>query len=92
MRSNLVGFVNVLERCRRHGLPRLVYASSSSVFDPLGVKIARESKIDILIVDGRDLDELRNAILGKEIKGTFVDSHRGAPDRLTGPAPGLRRL
>lgn len=51
------------------------HASSSGVFDPLGVKIARESKIDILIVDGRDIDELRNAILGKDIKGTFVDSH-----------------
>ncbi len=32
VRSNLVGFANVLERCRRHGLPRLVYASSSSVY------------------------------------------------------------
>ncbi len=32
VRSNLVGFVNVLERCRHHGLPRLVYASSSSVY------------------------------------------------------------
>ncbi|MBQ6102973.1 MAG: NAD-dependent epimerase/dehydratase family protein, partial [Kiritimatiellae bacterium] len=28
----LVGFVNVLECCRHHGLPRLVYASSSSVY------------------------------------------------------------
>ena len=32
VRSNLVGFVNLLERCRHHGLPRLVYASSSSVY------------------------------------------------------------
>ena len=32
VRSNLVGFVNVLECCRHHGLPRLVYASSSSVY------------------------------------------------------------
>ena len=32
VRSNLVGFVNVLEACRRNGLPRLVYASSSSVY------------------------------------------------------------
>ena len=32
VQSNLVGFVNVLECCRRHGLPRLVYASSSSVY------------------------------------------------------------
>mgnify|MGYP003319459019 CR=1 FL=1 len=29
----------------------------------------------IVIVDGRDLDELRNAILGNDIKGTFVNSH-----------------
>ena len=32
VRSNLVGFANLLERCRHHGLPRLVYASSSSVY------------------------------------------------------------
>ena len=50
-------------------------AGRSSVFDPMGVRIAKESKIDLLMVNGRDLSELRNAILGKEIKGTFVDSH-----------------
>jgi len=50
-------------------------ASKSSVFDPLGVKLAKENHIDILIIDGRNLDELRNAILGKDIKGTFVNSH-----------------
>ena len=32
VRSNLAGFVNVLEACRHNGLPRLVYASSSSVY------------------------------------------------------------
>ena len=32
VRSNLVGFVNVLEACRHCGVPRLVYASSSSVY------------------------------------------------------------
>ncbi len=32
VQSNLVGFANVLEACRRHGVPRLVYASSSSVY------------------------------------------------------------
>ncbi|MBP5203898.1 MAG: UMP kinase [Candidatus Methanomethylophilaceae archaeon] len=62
-------------------------AAKSSVFDPLGVKIAKENAIDILIIDGRDLGELRNAILGKEIKGTFVDSHRAAPGPRTAPAP-----
>ena len=30
--SNLVGFVNVLECCRHHGIRHLVYASSSSVY------------------------------------------------------------
>ncbi len=30
--SNLVGFVNVLECCRHHGIQYLVYASSSSVY------------------------------------------------------------
>jgi UDP-glucuronate 4-epimerase len=30
--SNLVGFINVLEGCRHHGVAHLVYASSSSVY------------------------------------------------------------
>jgi UDP-glucuronate 4-epimerase len=30
--SNLVGFVNILECCRRHSIRHLVYASSSSVY------------------------------------------------------------
>lgn len=30
--SNLVGFLNVLEGCRHHGVDHLVYASSSSVY------------------------------------------------------------
>jgi len=49
-------------------------AGKSSVFDPLGIKIAKEEKIDILIVNGRDLVELKNAILGKDINGTYVSS------------------
>ena len=32
MNSNLVGFLNILEACRHHNTPRLVYASSSSVY------------------------------------------------------------
>ena len=31
-RSNLEGFLNILEACRHAGVPRLVYASSSSVY------------------------------------------------------------
>jgi UDP-glucuronate 4-epimerase len=30
--SNLVGFINILEACRRYGVEHLVYASSSSVY------------------------------------------------------------
>src|SRR5690606_36193116 len=30
--SNLTGFLNILECCRNHQVPRLVYASSSSVY------------------------------------------------------------
>jgi UDP-glucuronate 4-epimerase len=32
VQSNLVGFVNMLEGCRHHGVQHLVYASSSSVY------------------------------------------------------------
>ncbi|MDR0791081.1 MAG: UMP kinase [Methanomassiliicoccaceae archaeon] len=49
-------------------------AGKSYVFDPLGVKLAMRDRIDILVVDGRDIDELRNAILGNTIKGTTVSS------------------
>ena len=31
--SNLVGFMNILEGCRHHGVEHLVYASSSSVYE-----------------------------------------------------------
>ncbi|MCQ2052778.1 MAG: UMP kinase [archaeon] len=50
-------------------------ACKSSIFDPLGVKIAKDNKIDILMINGRELSELKNAILGNEIKGTFINSH-----------------
>jgi uridylate kinase len=59
-------------------LKDLVYddhgAGRSSVFDPLGVRIATEEMIDILIVNGRDLEDLGNAILGNGINGTLIDS------------------
>jgi uridylate kinase len=47
-------------------------AGPSNVFDRLGAQIARDSHIDICIVDGRDLEEMRAAIEGKAIKGTVV--------------------
>jgi len=47
-------------------------AGPSNVFDRLGAQVARDSHIDICIVDGRDLNEMRAAIEGKPIKGTVV--------------------
>ncbi len=32
LQSNIVGFLNILEACRNYNVPRLVYASSSSVY------------------------------------------------------------
>jgi UDP-glucuronate 4-epimerase len=32
LQSNLIGFGNILEACRRHGVVHLIYASSSSVY------------------------------------------------------------
>ena len=49
-------------------------AGRSSVFDPLGVQIAMRECIDIYVVHGRDLDDMRDAILGNCIKGTCVIS------------------
>jgi uridylate kinase len=59
-------------------LSKIVYdehdAGRSSVFDPLGVKLAMRDHIDILVVNGRDLEDMRNAMLGNVIKGTVVNS------------------
>ena len=59
-------------------LDALVYkdhgAGKSSVFDPLGVQIAKKEKIDIQMVDGRNLAELEKAILGQPFSGTYVNS------------------
>ena len=59
-------------------LDALVYkdhgAGKSSVFDPLGVQIAKKEKIDIQMVDGRNLEELEKAILGLSFSGTYINS------------------
>ena len=45
--SNLVGFYNILEACRRHSVAHLVYASSSSVYGTnRKVPYAVEDKVD----------------------------------------------
>jgi uridylate kinase len=58
-------------------LKEIVYddhsACRSCVFDPLGVSMCMEDCRDIYMVNGRDLEELENAILGRPIKGTKVN-------------------
>ena len=47
MQSNLVGFLNVLELCRRRGVEHLVYASSSSVYgDSATPPFSEDQRID----------------------------------------------
>lgn len=45
--SNLVGFLNILEGCRHHGVEHLVYASSSSVYgDSAQPPFAETQRVD----------------------------------------------
>ncbi|MBR8704748.1 NAD-dependent epimerase/dehydratase family protein [Bacteroides pyogenes] len=45
--SNLIGFYNILEACRHHGVDHLVYASSSSVYGSnKKVPYSTEDKVD----------------------------------------------
>jgi UDP-glucuronate 4-epimerase len=45
--SNIVGFMNILECCRRHTIRHLVYASSSSVYGNSGkVPFSEEDRVD----------------------------------------------
>ena len=45
--SNLVGFVNLIEQCRHHGVAHLVYASSSSVYgDSATPPFSEDQRVD----------------------------------------------
>jgi UDP-glucuronate 4-epimerase len=45
--SNLVGFVNLIEQCRHHGVEHLVYASSSSVYgDSATPPFSEDQRVD----------------------------------------------
>ena len=47
-------------------------AGPNTVFDPVGAKILERSKIELSIVDGSDLANLRDALEGKRFNGTIV--------------------
>lgn len=47
-------------------------AGPSIVFDPEAARIVAKAKIPLAVVDGRDFEALRNAVLGKPFRGTLV--------------------
>lgn len=47
-------------------------AGPNVVFDPLGAKIVARSKIETRVVHGRNLVELKKALLGQEFEGTVI--------------------
>ncbi|OGS45123.1 MAG: hypothetical protein A3K76_06020 [Euryarchaeota archaeon RBG_13_57_23] len=47
-------------------------AGPHHVFDPVGAGVLGRSKIQLAIVDGKDLKNLRDALEGKKFKGTLV--------------------
>src|SRR3989442_324874 len=47
-------------------------AGPSIVVDPKAAPIVAEARIPVAVVNGRDLEALRNAILGKPFRGTLV--------------------
>jgi uridylate kinase len=47
-------------------------AGPNNVFDPVGARVLERSKISLAIVDGNDLANLKDALEGKEFKGTTV--------------------
>ena len=51
------------------GHPR---AAPAIVFDPVAARVIAQAKIPLLVVNGRDLDALRGAILGEAFHGTTV--------------------
>ncbi len=47
-------------------------AGPTVVFDPIGAEILARARIQLHVCNGRDLEALRNAIVGKDFEGTIV--------------------
>jgi uridylate kinase len=47
-------------------------AGPTAIFDIVGARIIKRARIPLLVLDGRDLVTLRDAILGRRFKGTTV--------------------
>ena len=66
-----------LERASYDDLVRLsgeahTSAGPSIVFDPKAARIVAKARIPLAVVNGRDLEALRNAVLGKPFHGTLI--------------------
>lgn len=48
------------------------HAGPTAIFDIVGARIIRKAGIPLLVLDGRDLVSLRDAILGRRFRGTTV--------------------
>ena len=48
-------------------------AGASQVVDPVGVSLANKSKLTLNILDGRQIENIKNAIKGSEFEGTTVN-------------------
>jgi len=51
----------------RHG------AGNSGVFDPMGAAIVLRRRIPLLVIAGRDLEEMARAVRGQPVNGTLID-------------------
>jgi uridylate kinase len=49
-------------------------AGTNIVIDPMAAKIIERSTIRTIVLNGRDLDNLSNALKGGEFRGTIIDS------------------
>lgn len=48
-------------------------AGASGVFDPMGAAIVMRCRIPVMVVAGRDLEEMSRAVQGLPVKGTVID-------------------
>ena len=48
-------------------------AGRSGVIDPIGANIAKDSQLNLAVLDGRDIERLRAALNGESFEGTNVE-------------------
>lgn len=48
-------------------------AGASGVFDPMGAAIVLRRRIPLLVIAGRDLEEISRAVRGESVNGTVID-------------------